>query len=155
MEISATIAETRFHVEPADLNYLGVLYGGKLLYELDQAMAAAVRKFTPEAAMTGSVDKVRFIKPFAADSDVLIKSFVAGASGRVIEVVAEVYNEQMELGAYATMTFVVLRKDYVVPELTATTTKEQQLLATFAKRQKLANEYHQLIKTELDDNYEK
>lgn len=63
MKTSETRYEAKFVVTKKDLNYLGILFGGKTIAEMDLDFANSIRKLTDENAVTGSVDKVRFIRP--------------------------------------------------------------------------------------------
>lgn len=149
MKVKDTIDIHHFKVEQADLNHLGILFGGKLLAKIDSSLAGSVKKMTNERAVTGSVDKVRFIKALALGEEVTIKSMVSGHSDRVIEVLGLIYNGEHELAAYAMLTFVVLNKQVKLPELVPETEFEANLIAGFLKRAELSQALHNEIKTEL------
>lgn len=150
MLVKETVAVRQFTVQKEDLNYVGILFGGKLLAEVDEALAQSTYKFTPNKTVTGSIDKFRFIKPLHLDETVTIKSVVSGYTDRVIEVLGQVYNSENELAAYAVLSFIVLKKGTKLPELVPETDFEKQLLSGYEKRSHNANELHHLIQDSLD-----
>lgn len=151
MDINETVYIAQFEVTEADLNYLGILFGGKLLAEIDINLDQSVHKFTPEKTVTGSVDKVRFIKPSHLGDTITIKSFVSGNSGRVIEVSCKVYGPGNELRAYGVLEYIVVNKEAKLPSLTASTTLGNKLIAGFEQRLALQDQYHREIFTELEE----
>lgn len=149
MFVKDTIATAKFEVTEDDLNYIGILFGGKLLSELDVSLAQSTYKFTDEKTVTGSVDKVRFIKPLNLGETVTIKSMVSGYNKRTIEVLGQVYNSKNELAAYALMSFIVINKKAELPELIGETEFEKELLKDYPKRAKNATELHGFVQEKL------
>lgn len=150
MFVKDTIAVSRFTVTEQDLNYIGVLFGGKLLSEVDTALAQAARKATTEKMVTGAVDKFRFIKQINLGETVTIKAQVSGVSKRSIEVLGQVYNDDDELSAYAILTFIILDKNAAAPEIIPETEFEKEMLGGYAKRAKVAKKFHNLVQEKLD-----
>ncbi|AMV61064.1 Acyl-CoA hydrolase [Pediococcus damnosus] len=146
MKTSETRYENKFLVTKKDLNYLGILFGGKTVAEMDLNFANAIRKLTNENAVTGSVDKVRFLRPGKLGDTITIVSTVSGTDERVAEVFGRAYNSSHELIAYAFFTYIVLKKDYRLPEVVPETDEEKQIAADFLKRQQRSLEDHELAK---------
>lgn len=150
MDIKDTIHIAKFEVTKKDLNYLGILFGGKLLAEIDINLDQSVHKFTPEKTVTGSVDKVRFIKPSHLGDEVIIKSFVSGVSGRIVEVSCKVYGPGNELRAYGVLEYIVVNKEAKLPELTSDSEVGNNLINGFKNRLALQDKYHQEVFAELE-----
>ncbi|AVK99566.1 hotdog domain-containing protein [Pediococcus inopinatus] len=142
MKTSETRYEAKFVVTKKDLNYLGILFGGKTIAEMDLDFANSIRKLTDENAVTGSVDKVRFIRPGRLGDTITVVSTVSGTDERVAEVFGRAYNSKHELIAYAFFTYIVLNKAYQLPEVIPETDEEKQIAADFLKRQQRSMEDH-------------
>ncbi|WP_412989895.1 hotdog domain-containing protein [Pediococcus siamensis] len=142
MQTSETCSEAQFKVTTADLNDLGILFGGKTLAELDRHLADAVRKITAHRFVTGSVDKVRFLRPGQLNEMLTVTAFVSGTQERVAEVFGRVYNAKHELLAYAFFTYVLLNKQARFPAVVAVSDFEKALATNFKQRQQTSLTSH-------------
>ena len=84
-----TSCSTSFVVYPADCNHMGSLFGGRLLAEMDRTAGITVRRLlyaspNAKAAVTVSVEKVKFRKPGAVGDLVFITGTVMATTDKMI-----------------------------------------------------------------------
>jgi acyl-CoA hydrolase len=106
-----------FTVFPEDLNYLGSLFGGKLLAEMDVAAVKPVRRIlygSPcDGAVTASMDKVDFKRPAYLGDIIELHASIVNMGRTSIDVAVQVSRED-QTGNVATIceaqfTFVSLK----------------------------------------------
>lgn len=121
---SSVQAYSTFSVFPADLNYVGTLFGGKLLAEMDIVAAKLAHKILRQSpycneAVTVSVANVDFSKPgYLGDNIDLIAGILKlGNSSMDIEVVVERENKEgeKEIICEAQFRFVALQNKKAYP----------------------------------------
>lgn len=122
-----------FTVMPKDCNFNinvsnnknDILFGGKLLYEMDYAGAKVVRRATYgvdlDMFVTASVDKINFEKPsFLGDiisMEATIKSLGRSSVGIKVVVSRESLRGETEQVCSANMTFVTMKNGRSTPHL--------------------------------------
>lgn len=112
-----------FTVFPEDLNYLGSLFGGKLLAEMDVAAVKPVRRMlygTPcDGAVTASMDKVDFKRPAYLGDIIELHASIVNLGRTSIDVAVKVFREDQtgDVSAIceAQFTFVSLRDQEPCP----------------------------------------
>lgn len=100
-------------VFPADLNSFGALYGGKLMYLIDDSTSISATRHSRRPNMTASTDKLDFLHPIHENHSVCVESYVTGTGKKSMEIFAKVTGEDLVTGerylaATCFMTFVVV-----------------------------------------------
>src|SRR6185503_10421171 len=85
-------------VLPNDTNTLGNLMGGKLLHWMDIASAIAAQKHSNRIVVTVSVDFVSFKESIKLGDVVTLKARVTRAFKTSMEVIIEVWSENIPAG---------------------------------------------------------
>ncbi len=106
-----------FIVFPEDLNYVGSLFGGKVLAEMDLTAAKATRRLLYgtgcDGAVTASLDKVDFKKPAHLGDIIELKAQIKKLGRTSIEIYVHVSKENqqglVETICNATFVFVSLK----------------------------------------------
>lgn len=94
-----TVASTRFDMSeimtPNDANFLGKVFGGAILAQVDLCAYVTASRFSGEICVTASFDRVDFHEPIEV-GDVVSMSGVVTYVGRTsVEVTIEVYAENI------------------------------------------------------------
>lgn len=132
-------------VLPIDINGLGNLMGGRLLYLMDKCAAISAQRHANLVCVTASVDSVEFKSPIHQNEVIVIESWVNRAFRTSMEVelrvVAENPREQTtRLCNRAFFTFVALNAEGVptaVPALHPETDEEHHNYEQAAKRREV------------------
>lgn len=119
-----------FTVMPKDCNFNkddnnenSILFGGKLLYEIDYAGAKVVRRATYEVdchmIVTASIDKINFEKPAYIGDIITMTCFIKAFGKSSIQVRVKVTRESLkghiEQICSANMTFVTIKDSKPIP----------------------------------------
>jgi len=100
-------------VMPGDTNYLGSIFGGKVMQYIDTTGAIAAMRHARRVCVTASLDRLDFHVPIAAGQIVILNASVNRAFGSSMEVGVKVEREDPITGerahtASAYLTFVAL-----------------------------------------------
>lgn len=141
-----TLAIQTHRIMPFHTNSYGNLFGGQLLYFLDNAASISQSRLTNTLSMTVSIDNMNFLKPLPEGNSVCIESYVTGTGNRSVEVFAKVIGEDLLTGtryiaATSFLTFVVQleeheKESFVMPEIIPESDEEQFVCAGYEKRRK-------------------
>lgn len=122
-KIKKTDHETSFVVMPKHLNYMGIIFGGHFMSELDLAAAVVVnravrRSDTADKAVTYKFS-VEFLGPSFEGDIIHIKSNITEVRKKAIKVTLEAWRETREDGsrykvAVAEAVFVTMNKNHYV-----------------------------------------
>jgi acyl-CoA hydrolase len=135
-------SETVQVVLPNDSNPLGFILGGTVMHLIDITGAIACHRHTNTLALTAGVDSLDFIHPIKVGDLIILKSRVTCVFNTSLEVVVEVFSEEIQTGekkltSKAYLTFVSLDrngKPAKVPPLVAETPEDEQLCRDAAVR---------------------
>ncbi|MGY3765725.1 acyl-CoA thioesterase [Vagococcus vulneris] len=127
---------------PADLNSFGALYGGKLMYFIDDSASVSASRHARQHVMTASTDSLDFLHPLLENHSVCIESYVTGTGTKSMEVFVKVIGEDLTngkryLAATCFMTFVVVKPTNsftTVPEVIPETTEEVEITRGYKER---------------------
>lgn len=102
MKITETKHSTSFVVMPKHLNYMGIIFGGTFMSELDLASAVIVNKAvrnsdTADKAVTFKFD-VEFVKPSFEGDIIYINTEIEEVRRKAIRVKFEAYREARKSG---------------------------------------------------------
>ncbi|MDO4670947.1 MAG: hotdog domain-containing protein [Aerococcus sp.] len=147
MQRKVTCAET-FSVHgtmvlPQDANQYGMMYGGQLLKDVDNAASMSGIQFCRCPGVTGAVDNLNFLRGFPIGNHAITESYVSGHGKRSMEIFIKIIGENPEtgeryLGASGFVTFVATPKDkenFILPELVPETDEEKLICSGYADRQ--------------------
>lgn len=142
MSCRDTIAVQTHRILPTHTNLYGNLFGGQLLYWIDNATSISQTKFTNTLSMTASMDNMNFLKPLPEGNSVSIESYVSGAGRSSVEVFAKIIGENLLTGeryiaATSFLTFVVLpgdMKGFTMPEIVPETKEEKFICKGYESR---------------------
>lgn len=129
-------------VFPADSNTYGALYGGRLMYMIDDAASITASKHARRPVMTASTDKLDFLHPILEGHSVCIETYVSGTGKKSMEVFAKILGENIHtneryLAATCFMSFVVVKHEEGftgIPEIIPETNEEIMIHKGYAKR---------------------
>lgn len=132
-------------VFPNDTNTLGNLMGGNLMRLLDISGAIAAQKHCNRIVVTASVDNVQFKEAIPLGSVVTLQAKVTRAFNSSMEVVVEVWAENIPAGTKvntnkAFLTFVAVDqtgRPIEVPPVEPETEEEKELYAGALRRRQL------------------
>lgn len=132
-------------VLPNDTNTLNNLMGGRLLHWMDICSAIAAQKHSNRIVVTASVDNVSFKKPIKLGDVVTLESKVTRAFSSSMEVLIEVWAENIPAGKKykcneAFYTFVAVDQmgtPITVPELKPETEEEVKFFDGALRRRQL------------------
>lgn len=129
---------------PSHTNSFGNLFGGQLLYFLDNSASISMTRLTNTLGMTASIDNMNFLKPLPEGNSVCIESYVTGTGSTSVEVFAKIIGEDLITGeryiaATSFLTFVVQldeaeREKFVMPEIVPETEEEKYICEGYKKR---------------------
>lgn len=133
-------------IMPFHTNSFGNLFGGQLLYFLDNAASISQSRFTNALSMTVSLDNMNFIKALPEENSVCIESYVSGSGKTSVEVFVKVIGEDLLSGeryiaATSFLTFVVQleaaeNEKFLMPKVIPETEEEKYICAGYEKRKK-------------------
>lgn len=116
MNYIKTQVEGNYNIFPSYLNRHNTLFGGQLLYWVDEIMGLVIRKYTDIPFVTASIDNYQFIKPVPKEDMVTIKSYISGIGTKSLEIFVELSsfnhtNRETKLIGLCFATFCI-RKDF-------------------------------------------
>lgn len=143
MKMSLTKAVSTHRVFPAQMNEHDSLYGGQILFWLDEAASVSAHRLARREMATGSLDAMNFLAPTRMGDIIEFRSLVTGAGSRSLEVFTKVITEDVDTGvrhlvATAFSTFVAVPGP-AMPALEPDDPEGAQLAAGYAAR-KAAND---------------
>jgi acyl-CoA hydrolase len=132
-------------VMPNDTNTLGNLMGGNLMRMMDVAAAIAAQKHSNRIVVTASVDNVSFVNAIPLGHVITLEAKITRAFTTSMEVVVEVYSENIPAGTknktnQAFLTFVAVDQSgrpIEVPEAIPNNETEQALFTGALRRRQL------------------
>lgn len=143
---SASLAITTDIILPSDTNALNALFGGELLARIDKICAISAQRHSNAICVTVSVNHVSFTKPIPLGSTVTIEAKVSRAFNSSMEVIADVYLEDLASGEKlqvneAIYTFVAVdkqNKPVKIPSTVPETTIEKERFDGALRRKQLS-----------------
>lgn len=147
--LSVTCKDTHIIQEililPAYTNPHGNLYGGQLLYFIDNAASLVAHKATRSTIVTASMDNMNFLKPFHLNDMLRIECYLSGTGNRSCEVFVKVIGENYQtghryVGATSFLTFVATPQPnelFIMPTLIPESEEERIICSGYKKRQQL------------------
>lgn len=154
---------------PNDANFLGKVFGGKLLSVIDLCAYATAARYSGEVCVTASFDRVDFLEPIEVGELVSLHGVVSYVGRTSIEVTIEVYAENpvkqnRRHTNTARVTMVAIRDGVPVPvpklQLTTRESKirflegklrREMRSAHRAERERIAETYRKLSDSQLDE----
>lgn len=139
-----TKAVQSHRIMPNQTNFYKNMYGGQLLYIMDNIASVSASRMTEFGTMTANMDSVNFLAPLPEGDIAHVETYVTGAGKRSMEIFAKVIGENRKgdryLAATAFLTYVVL-KDYAepgysLPAIMPESSEEQYLCAGYEDRKK-------------------
>jgi acyl-CoA hydrolase len=112
-KMKETLTIKTSHVSPPDTNHYGNLFGGKLMYDIDDVASIAAAKFARRPVVTASTDSVDFFQPIRIGDAVTLEAIVTWSGRTSMEVFVKVISENLlsgekSLAAFSFLTFVAL-----------------------------------------------
>lgn len=119
---------------PADANFMGNVFGGSVLSEVDRVAYVCAMRHSGQVCVTASLDRVDFLAPVHVGDLVQFDGRLTGVGRSSMEVLVEVTAEQAAGGARrpvgrAFVTMVAVDRDgrpTAVPELLVETEEERR-----------------------------
>lgn len=120
MNCNDTKIENYYTVYKKNLNRHNTLFGGQILYWLDEVMGMVIRKYTTIPFVTATIDNYQFLDAVKDNELLIIKSYVSGVGNKSVEIFAElsafnINDKSTRLVGIATSTFCV-RQDITLTE---------------------------------------
>lgn len=141
-----TLVIQTHRIMPFHTNSYGNLFGGQLLYFLDNASSIAFTRLTNTLGVTASIDNMNFLRPLPEGNSVCIESYVTGTGKTSVEVFAKIIGEDLLTGeryiaATSFLTFVVQLNDenkenFVMPEIIPESDEEKYICSGYEQRKK-------------------
>lgn len=137
-----TLVIQTHRIMPSHTNSFGNIFGGQLLYFLDNSASISQTRLTNTLSMTASLDNMNFLKPLPEGNSVCIESYVTGTGNTSVEVFAKIIGEDLLTGeryiaATSFLTFVALpddRENFEMPEIVPESDEEKFLCAGYEER---------------------
>lgn len=137
-----SVCEMTELVMPQDANYLGRMFGGRLLQMIDIAASMAAVRHARNTVVTVSFDTVHFRQPINIGDAVILKSRVNWVGRTSMEISVEVHSENLKTGQRvlcnsAFVTFVAIdefNNPVEVPSLKLETDEDRQRFEAGAAR---------------------
>jgi uncharacterized protein (TIGR00369 family) len=105
------VAEIKLEIFPDLLNFSENVHGGVLASLIDISIGSAVRTTFDDRYRSATVElKINYIRP-ANGSFLLAKSSLSHRGETLTVGISEIYNDQNQLVAMGTATFILLKKD--------------------------------------------
>ncbi|QWQ38171.1 acyl-CoA thioesterase [Gemella sp. zg-570] len=115
MKISDTRIISNYTVYKKHLNRHNTLFGGQILFWLDEVMGMTIRKYSKTLFVTASIDTYQFIEPVQDNELLKIESYVTRVGNKSVEVFGEVtaYNTEERKNRLVGISFATfsIRKD--------------------------------------------
>lgn len=135
-------------VFPIDTNNHNTLYGGKLMFYIDDVASISAARHSRADTVTASTDSVDFLMPIRTQDSVCLTSYVTSVGTSSMEVFVKVVAEDLKTGerrlaATSFLTFVALDQDgkpMQVPEVVPQSEEEIMLFSTAHQRIALRKE---------------
>lgn len=129
-------------VLPPDTNYLGTMFGGKVMAYIDDIAAISAMRHCRSKVVTASTDSVDFLHPIRVGDSVCLESFVTWTRKTSMEIFVKVVAEDLMTGerrvtATSFLTFVAVDdqgKPTLVPPVIPETEEEKRLHDTAPER---------------------
>jgi acyl-CoA hydrolase len=127
---------------PADTNYHGTLFGGRVMQFIDKVATIASMRHSRKAVVTASSDSLDFLAPVKLGEAIQLEAFVAWSHRSSMEVFVKVESENLFTGEKKTtatsyLTFVALDDNgqpALVPAVIPETDEERRLFETAEAR---------------------
>lgn len=142
--VSASRVSASYLVMPNDLNYLGTIFGGRVMQYIDTTAAIAAMRHSRRVCVTASLDRLDFHVPIVGGHIIMLSAAVNCAFRTSMEVGVRVEREDPLTGerahtASAYLTFVAIdasgRAVEVAPLLSETEEDLRRCVAARARRQ--------------------
>lgn len=103
-----------YNVYKKHLNRHDTLFGGYLLFWLDDVMGMTIRKYTPTLCVTASIDSYQFLDAVYLDEIVTFDCYISHVGNKSVEMFTEIssynaYSRRTRLVGLAFSTFAVRR----------------------------------------------
>jgi len=85
-------------VLPPDTNNYGSMFGGKVMFYIDDIAAIAATRHARTSVVTASIDSVDFLHPIRIGQSVCLEAFVTWTNRTSVEVFVKVVAEEMTTG---------------------------------------------------------
>ena len=85
-------------VQPPDTNHFGTMFGGKVMFYIDDIAAISATRHARTAVVTASTDSVDFLHPIRNGQSVCLEAFVTWTHRTSVEVFVKVIAEEMLTG---------------------------------------------------------
>ncbi len=146
--VSASKAIKSAVILPTDTNNRGTIFGGMVMYYIDDIAALSAMRHARMSVVTASTDSVDFLHPIKTTQAICLESFVTWTHNTSMEVFVKVIGEDLMTGertvcATAFLTFVALDdqgKPCHVPPVLPESTTEKRLFDTAYERSLLRKE---------------
>lgn len=90
MNYLKTQVESSYNIFPSYLNRHNTLFGGQILYWVDEVMGLVIRKYTSIPFVTATIDNYQFLGSVPKEDMLTIKSYISGVGTRSVEVFTEI-----------------------------------------------------------------
>lgn len=149
-----TKAVQSHRIMPNETNFYKNLYGGQLLYIMDNVASISAGRLTEFGTMTANMDQINFLAPLPEGDIVHVETYVTGAGKRSMEVFAKVIGEKRTgeryLAATGFLIYTVLKEyvtdDYHLPDVAAHTDEEIYLCNGYEARKAAHAENREVTK---------
>lgn len=120
MKISETKIENHYTIYPGHLNRHNTLFGGQILYWLDEVMGISIRKYSKVPFVTATIDNYQFLDAVKVNEFLMIKSYVSRVGNKSVEVFAElsaydINTQEVRIVGICTSTFAT-RRDVILEQ---------------------------------------
>lgn len=146
VKCNKTLAIQTHRVMPFHTNSSHNLFGGQLLYFLDNVASISFSRLTNSLGMTASIDNVNFLRPLPEGNSICIESYVTGTGNTSVEIFAKIIGEDLLTGeryiaATSFLTFVVqidekTKRSFKMPKIIPETPEEEYICAGYVNRKK-------------------
>ena len=144
MRAADTAIELSALMQPADANFLGVIHGGVILKQIDEAAGTCAYRFARTRVFTAAIDRMSFHFPVQIGNLVVCKATVNWAGHSSMEIGVRVEAEDLASGEWlhtnsAYLVFVAIdaeRRPTPVPELLLETADERRRWAAAEERRR-------------------
>ncbi len=129
-------------VLPADTNYHGTIFGGKVMFLIDKIASIASMRHCRKPVVTASSDSLNFLAPVKTGEALLLEAFVTWTHRSSMEVYVKVCSENLYTGerkltATSFLTFVAVDehgRPTPVPAVIPETEEEKRLFESAPRR---------------------
>lgn len=132
-------------VLPADTNYHGTIFGGKVMFLIDKIASIASMRHARKPVVTASSDNLHFVAPVKLGEALVLEAFVTWSHRSSMEVYVKVSSENLYTGerqmtATSFLTFVAVDENgrpTPVPDVIPQTEEEKRLFESAPRRYEL------------------